>query len=1149
MNNRKKAVLPLRQLALAFMASAAVSYVQAQQAPAPASTPADAPSANVAIERVPAAPAAEDVIEMSPFEVTSDATGYYQASSMSGTRFNTKIEDLASAISVVTKEQMSDFAMVDINDIFMYTTGTEGTGTYTSYTVDRNGSVQDDVQLNPANANRIRGVGAANVSLGNMETMGRNPIDSMFIESVEISRGPNASVFGLGQASGTVNMVPASANLTRERMRVELRGDSYGGYRAGVDVNQVIIKSKLAFRFIGLGEHQAFIRKPSGVNVTRLAGMLKYQPFKSTTISASMNFYRMNGNRPNFTPPRDNISYWKEAGMPTWDPITQMVHIGAKTEGPYTSSTPTYFTNSFTGSTHSVAFIDQAGLGHWSVQSSTVNVWPLFSPSLGTNTPAKNTDFRRLLSPVGDAGLTQGRYTNQPLFTTTPTVSDGSIYDFRGVNYASINRAMDRVITSNLQLDQVFLNTQRHQLVAQLAFMREDSWRYTRNIIGAANDNGASGQLFVDVNERLMNGEANPYFLRPYIGTDQPRTTWEPQKWDTYRAQLMYRLDFSGNQGWTKWLGTHSINGYNEYKYRIRKRYSYRDAMNTDPKAANGLSLIPGGVSRGNQGKISGGAQAAPQLTRMYYRYYLGDNDGFNIDYSPTEFEYGMYDFWWGGKLGMNSTPIGIGQVAVTDATGAGSNLKTILKTRGGLIHSNWAKGLVTTTFGLREDEQYSKAGSGPQQLLIDGMTFDMGTIDHWAPGPWKSYSGKTKQSGAVVRPFRDLPFVTNMKNRQGAVGFLGDVLKGLAVTVNKSDSFLPMDPKVNVYLQPLPNTTGEGKDRGLILNLFDNRMVVRYNHYETKQINAQNGDASTIAGRTVRFDVLDDKDYRLPKIMKTWLDEDPQYASWTDEQKSQKISAEMGMDHERRLALEAAYRAGTIASTNDITSKGDELEIYYNPTRYWTISANATKTEAISSNVSQDIAQYIAERMPYWKAVHTNFDPTQPLWWDTKYGTNSQTVVQNYNQFVDTPYAVVREEDGKSKPQIRKYAFKVSTSLQLAGVTDHKFLKKFSIGGAIRWEDRGAIGYYGNQDANGVYVSLDATRPIYDKSHLYLDLFGSYKTKIWSDKVPMTLKLNVRNLTESGSLRPIGAFPDGTPHTYRIIDPRQFILTASFDL
>jgi hypothetical protein len=49
--------------------------------------------------------------------------------------------------------------------------------------------------------------------------------------------------------------------------------------------------------------------------------------------------------------------------------------------------------------------------------------------------------------------------------------------------------------------------------------------------------------------------------------------------------------------------------------------------------------------------------------------------------------------------------------------------------------------------------------------------------------------------------------------------------------------------------------------------------------------------------------------------------------------------------------------------------------------------------------------------------------------------------------------------------------------------------------------------------------------------------------------RIPITFRLNARNLLENGRLQPIGAFPDGTPNTDRIIDPQQSILQATFDL
>ena len=144
----------------------------AQTAPAPAETPSSAAAAD------------DDVVVLSPFEVVEDTRGYYAANTMSGTRFNTKLEDLASSISVVTKGQMADFAMVDINDVFLYTVGAEGTGTYTDVAIDRNGSASDNVQINPTQANRVRGLMSANVAFNNIEMQNRMPIDPINIDAL-----------------------------------------------------------------------------------------------------------------------------------------------------------------------------------------------------------------------------------------------------------------------------------------------------------------------------------------------------------------------------------------------------------------------------------------------------------------------------------------------------------------------------------------------------------------------------------------------------------------------------------------------------------------------------------------------------------------------------------------------------------------------------------------------------------------------------------------------------------------------------------------------------------------------------------------------------------------------------------------------------
>jgi hypothetical protein len=70
----------------------------------------------------------QEVVELTPFEVVEANNGYY-ASHHVGHSPQCENRDLASSISVVTKQQMSDFAMLDLNDIFNYEASTEGRAT------------------------------------------------------------------------------------------------------------------------------------------------------------------------------------------------------------------------------------------------------------------------------------------------------------------------------------------------------------------------------------------------------------------------------------------------------------------------------------------------------------------------------------------------------------------------------------------------------------------------------------------------------------------------------------------------------------------------------------------------------------------------------------------------------------------------------------------------------------------------------------------------------------------------------------------------------------------------------------------------------------------------------------------------------------
>ena len=120
--------------------------------------------------------------------------------------------------------------------------------------------------------------------------------------------------------------------------------------------------------------------------------------------------------------------------------------------------------------------------------------------------------------------------------------------------------------------------------------------------------------------------------------------------------------------------------------------------------------------------------------------------------------------------------------------------------------------------------------------------------------------------------------------------------------------------------------------------------------------------------------------------------------------------------------------------------------------------------------------------------------------------------------------------------------------------ITNYTFtegrLKALSVGGALRWQDKGGIGFLGKPpEADGVIRELDGSKPVYDKARLAVDLSAAYRLRFVRDRVRVRVQLNVRNVFENGGLQPVGVNPDGVPFAYRIVDPRQFILSTTFDL
>lgn len=234
----------------------------------------------------------EDIYEISPFVIQEgEESGYIATQTLAGTRLRSSLQDIGASVQVITTEFLDDIAATDSNDLLLFTTSTETAGLGGNFS-GGNASVDNRVLTggalnNPQSTNRIRGLGAPDNTRDFFIT--DIPFDSYNTGRIEINRGANAILFGLGSPSGVLN-----AGLNRavfdEINQVELRiqdGGDDPSYRATLDFNRVLIEDKLAVRVNALSFDRNYSQRPAFQMQNRYYITATYKPFENTVIRTS----------------------------------------------------------------------------------------------------------------------------------------------------------------------------------------------------------------------------------------------------------------------------------------------------------------------------------------------------------------------------------------------------------------------------------------------------------------------------------------------------------------------------------------------------------------------------------------------------------------------------------------------------------------------------------------------------------------------------------------------------------------------------------------------------------------------------------------------------------------------------------------------
>jgi outer membrane receptor protein involved in Fe transport len=206
----------------------------------------------------------DEIVRLSPFQVVeTEDVGYRATNTTSGTSLNTAIKDLPMTIQVVTAEFIKDIGATDFTEALAYSSGvfTETQeapgGDNTANANEGGGSAERSVSAGArgnrfANVVTIRGfdvpfqtrlgfrVGGlvvtptTNIALGGL-------LDSVNMDRLEVVKGPNSLLYGVGVLSGIVNAIPKKPTA-KPTLEVTGSAGSFGFRRTTIDASTPILR-------------------------------------------------------------------------------------------------------------------------------------------------------------------------------------------------------------------------------------------------------------------------------------------------------------------------------------------------------------------------------------------------------------------------------------------------------------------------------------------------------------------------------------------------------------------------------------------------------------------------------------------------------------------------------------------------------------------------------------------------------------------------------------------------------------------------------------------------------------------------------------------------------------------------------------------
>jgi iron complex outermembrane recepter protein len=244
---------------LATLALAAVIAVPAWAQTAPSDAQASSTAAP--------APAASEVVQLSPFDVAAqEVHGYTSAESVTGTRIASKLIDLPFAVDVVTNAFMNDFAAYNLNDQLAYVSGfspSEVTGQF-----------------------QLRGFASPITMVDGFRRIGL--VGTVDIDRIEVIKGSAASIYGAITPGGAVNIITKQPTMTPEQS-LDFGAGSDSFYRATLSSSGPVGNSRTLFYRVDLEDSfNKYSQEFASKHASSVAVKFEYKPDDATTVMLSL---------------------------------------------------------------------------------------------------------------------------------------------------------------------------------------------------------------------------------------------------------------------------------------------------------------------------------------------------------------------------------------------------------------------------------------------------------------------------------------------------------------------------------------------------------------------------------------------------------------------------------------------------------------------------------------------------------------------------------------------------------------------------------------------------------------------------------------------------------------------------------------------